>query len=249
MSLPYEGKTALVTGSSGGIGSEIARELARRGAEVALVARREERLRELAARIAADGGKALPLPCDVTDASSLGELAGRLREEWGRLDLLVNNAGKELILPLQILKPQATRELLEVNLVAAMEMTRQCLGLFPSGAAVVNIASAAGIRGSAGLSAYGASKAALIAFTRALARELAPRRVRVNAVAPGVVKTEMSQRMLGKLTAAQAAALEAAHPLGFGTPRDVALAVAFLGSDEAAWITGQTLIVDGGFTA
>jgi len=249
MSLPYAAKRALVTGSTGGIGTEIARELARRGAEVALVARREERLRELAAQIAADGGKAVPLPCDLTDASALGELAGWLRQEWGRLDLLVNNAGKELILPLQILKPQQARELLEVNLVAAMEMTRQCLGLFPPGAAVVNVASAAGVRGSAGLSAYGASKAALIAFTRAVARELAPRRVRVNAVAPGIVKTEMSQRMLGKLTAAQVAALEAAHPLGFGTPRDVALAVAFLGSDEASWITGQTLIVDGGFTA
>jgi 3-oxoacyl-[acyl-carrier protein] reductase len=239
----------VVTGASSGIGAAIARELARRGGHAVLVARRGDRLAELAATIGQDGGIASAIPCDVTDEADLKALAARLREQFGQVHLLVNNAGVGLMMPLQVTKRQAMRELLELNVVALAETTRHCLPLLKAGSSIVNMASVAGFRGGAGLGLYGASKGAVVALTRSLAKELAPRRVRVNAVAPGIVKTEMAERMFGKLTAKQMAQLEAAHPLGFGTPRDVAGSVAFLGSEDAAWITGHVLVVDGGYSA
>jgi 3-oxoacyl-[acyl-carrier protein] reductase len=245
----YENKTALVTGASSGIGMEISRELARRGAHVILVARREELLARLAEQIIGEGGRATPMPCDVTDESAVNALAQQVKERFGHLHLLVNNAGKELLRPLQVSKPQAVREVMEVNVMAVVEVTRVLLGLIHHGGAIINMASAVGLVGTSGLAVYAASKGAVIALTRALAKELAGRRIRVNAVAPGMVKTEMADRLLNKLTAGQVAELEAAHPLGFGSPKDVALGVAFLGSDDAAWITGHTLVIDGGFAA
>jgi 3-oxoacyl-[acyl-carrier protein] reductase len=238
-----------VTGASSGIGAEIARELARRDAHVLLVARRADRLADLADEIRQQGGQATPLPCDIIDESAVQKLVRHIAEHVGQIHLLVNNAGKELFLPLQVAKSQAVRDLLEVNVVALAGTTRHCLRLFQGGGAVVNMASAVGLRGSVGQALYGASKGAVIALTRSLARELAPRRIRVNAVAPGIVRTEMSERMFRTLTPDQVTALEAAHPLGFGTPHHVALAVAFLGGSDADWITGHTLVVDGGFTA
>ncbi len=249
MNQQYSGKVVVVTGASSGIGSEIARELARRGASVVLVARREDKLTQLSQQIAAEGGQALAMPCDVTDDQSVNALAKAVREAFPQIHLLVNNAGRELMAPLAVMKPAAARELLDVNVVAMAEMTRCFLRLLNRDAAVVNMASAGGLRGAAGLSLYCASKGAVISFTRSLARELATQAIRVNAVAPGMVKTEMAERILQKLKPDQIAELEASHPLGFGTPQDVAKAVAFLGSDDASWITGHTLVVDGGLTA
>ncbi len=214
-----------------------------------LVARREDRLAEIARRITQAGGSAQAVVCDVTAESAIKDLVAKVRDQFGELHLLVNNAGRELVMPLQVTRSQAVRDLIELNVVATAEVTRQCLGLLKAGSAIVNMASVAGFKGGAALSVYGASKAAVIALTRSLAKELAPRRVRVNAVAPGVVRTEMAERMFGRLNAEQVAQLEAAHPLGFGAPRNVAHGVAFLGSDEAAWITGHVLVVDGGFSA
>src|SRR5262249_38244224 len=159
-------------------------------------------------------GLATAIPCDVTDEAGLKGLVSRLREQIGQLHLLVNNAGRELVMPLQVTRPQVMRELLELNVIAMAEMTRQCLPLLKAGSSVVNMASAAGLVGDAGLSIYGASKGAVVALTRCLAKELAPRRVRVNAIAPGIVKTEMAERIFGRLKAEQVAGLEAAHPLG-----------------------------------
>ena len=249
MDQQYGGKVVVVTGASSGIGSEIARELARRGASVILVARREDKLAQLSEEIAGEGGRALAMPCDVTDDQSVNALAKAVREAFGQVHLLVNNAGRELMVPLAVMKPAAARELLDVNVVAMAEVTRCFLRLLKRDAAVVNMASAGGLRGAAGLSMYCASKGAVISLTRSLARELATQAIRVNAVAPGMIKTEMAERMLQKLKPDQIAELEAAHPLGFGTPQDVATAVAFLGSKDASWITGHTLVVDGGFTA
>jgi NAD(P)-dependent dehydrogenase (short-subunit alcohol dehydrogenase family) len=249
MDQQYSGKVVVVTGASSGIGSEIARELARRGASVVLVARRQDKLTRLSEEIAGEGGQALAMPCDVTDDQSVNAMAKAVREAFGQVHLLVNNAGRELMTPLAVTKPAAARELLDVNVVAMAEVTRCFLRLLKRDAAVVNMASVGGLRGAAGLSLYCASKGAVISFTRSLARELATQAIRVNAVAPGMVKTEMAERMLQKLKPDQIAELEASHPLGFGTPKDVAAAVAFLGSDEASWITGHTLVVDGGLTA
>jgi 3-oxoacyl-[acyl-carrier protein] reductase len=245
----FQDRIVVVTGASSGIGAEIARELARRGGHTILIARRADQLEEISGEIGRGGGLATAIPCDITDEAGLKGLVSRLREQFGQLHLLVNNAGRELVMPLQVTRPQVMRELLELNVVAMAEMTRQCLPLLKAGSSVVNMASAAGLVGGAGLSIYGASKGAVVALTRSLAKELAPRRVRVNAIAPGIVKTEMAERMFGRLKAEQVAQLEAAHPLGFGTPRDVAHGVAFLGSDHAAWITGHVLVVDGGFSA
>jgi len=244
----YQDKTALVTGASSGLGLQIATELARRGAQVVLVARRAERLEQLATAISAEGGTALAMPCDLADETAVRELARSVKKEVGRVQLLVNNAGRDLIEPLQTTKRQAIRDLLEVNFVALADLTRNCIPLLKAGSAVVNVSSVAALTGEAGISIYSASKAAILAFTRSLAKELAARRVRVNAVAPGMVATELLDSRLNRLTPEQAADLEASHPLGFGAPGDVASAVAFLGSDEATWITGQTLVLDGGFS-
>jgi 3-oxoacyl-[acyl-carrier protein] reductase len=245
----FQDKIALVTGASGGIGAEIARELSRRGAHVLMVARHQDILEKLADEIAASGGVASPMPCDVTDQIAVQSLTKQVQELFGEVHVLVNNAGRELVKPLQVTKSQDFRDLIEINLVALAEVTRNCLRLLKGGSVIVNVASLAGLFGAPGLSAYAASKGAVIALTRSLAKELASRRVRVNAVAPGLVRTEMTERMFGKLGGEQAAALEAAYPLGLGTPQDVARGVAFLGSDDAAWITGQTLVIDGGFSA
>ncbi len=248
MATDYQGKNVVVTGASSGIGAAIGLELARRGGRVILVARRADRLSQIAQQVTEGGGSATAVTCDISKESAIKDLVARVRDEFGQVHLLVNNAGRELVMPLQVTKPQAVRELLELNVVATAEITRQCLGLLKAGSAIVNMASVAGFKGGAALSLYGASKGAVIALTRSLAKELAPRRIRVNAVAPGIVRTEMAERMFARLNAEQVAQLEAAHPLGFGCPRDVALSVAFLGSDEAGWITGHVLVVDGGFS-
>ena len=248
MNMQYQHKTALVTGASSGIGAEIARELARRGAHVVLVARREDQLNEISHEIIAAGGKATPIACNIVDESSLKLLIERV-DQIGELNLLVNNAGRELVSPLQATRPQAMRDLFELNVVGLANVTRNCLRFLQSGSSIVNMASVAGIRGAAGMSIYCASKGAVIAFTQSLALELAARKIRVNAVAPGIVSTEMAERMFEKHPPSYATRMESASPLGFGRTTDVASAVAFLGSDEAAWVTGQTMVIDGGFSA
>jgi 3-oxoacyl-[acyl-carrier protein] reductase len=249
MDLGLTGKIALVTGASAGLGEAIACRLAREGAHVILVARREERLRQVEARILEAGGSAECLSADLGQEETWGSLAAQVRSAHGHLHLLVNNAGRELFSPLQATAVKALKETVQVNFVAVAGVTRSLLGLLKDGSAIVNVSSTSAIQGAAGMSVYAGTKGAILAFTQSLARELAGRGVRVNAVAPGQVRTEMLDRILAKLGPDQAASLEAAHPLGFGDPGDVAAAVAFLGSAQARWITGQVLVVDGGMTA
>ena len=213
------------------------------------LARREEHLRNLVKEIQSDGGSASLMTCDVTDETAVKELARRVKKEFQQLHLLVNNAGRELMVPLQILKTADAREILDLNVLSVMVVTRSLMPCLKKGSSVVNMASALGVQGAAAMSAYCASKGAVMALTRALAKELAPRGIRINAIAPGMVKTDLLDRMLSKLRPEQVEALQSSHPLGFGQPIDVANAAAFLGSEEASWITGQTLLVDGGLTA
>jgi len=250
MQSQYLDKVAVVVGASSGIGEGVARDLANRGATVVMVARRAERLDELARSIEQAGGKASGFPCDVTDENSVRKLAKRVDGEFRHVNLLVNNAGKMAWGPFATLEYQKdVKDLLELNVSAAWFLIRCFAPLLPKGSVIVNMASAAGLQGTLGLSSYSASKGAVIAMTRSLARELAPRQVRVNAVAPGIVDTETARLKFNSMSKAQMEAVKAQHPLGFGTPQDVANAVAFLGSDEASWITGHTLVVDGGLTA
>jgi 3-oxoacyl-[acyl-carrier protein] reductase len=250
MTKQYQGKVAMVTGASSGIGAAIAQELGRRGASVVLVARCVDALNEQAKAVDAAGGEAIVMPCDVTDEKAVREMVRRLDDRFQRVDLLVNAAGMMVWAPLPVLRVDDARNMLDLNVLSTWFLVRCCAALLPKGSgAVVNVASAAGLQGDSGMSAYSASKGAIIAMTRSLAKEFAPRRVRVNAVAPGVVMTEASRMKFALLSEKQMSALEAQHPLGLGTPEDVANAVAFLGSGQAAWITGHTLVVDGGLTA
>ncbi len=241
-----DGKVALVTGASRGIGLAIAAQLVAQGAKVALTARKDEALQ---AAIAELGGPdvALGIAGAADDEDHQRQAVDAIVERFGALDLLVNNAGiNPAYGSLLDLEPAAARKIFEVNVIAALGWTRQAhrAWLREHGGAVVNIASVAGVRPSPGIGMYGASKSALIHLTQELAWELGPT-VRVNAVAPAVVKTRFAQA----LYAGREEEVSTPYPLKrLGEPEDIAGAVAFLLSDSAAWITGQTLIIDGGIT-
>jgi 3-oxoacyl-[acyl-carrier protein] reductase len=238
-------KVAVVTGASRGIGLAIARRLVTEGARVTITARGAEGLEKAVEEL---GGPAVAyaIPGKADDPAHRAEAVGRTMDAFGRIDVLVNNTGiNPLAGPVTSADLGAVQKTFAVNVAAAVawveEARRAGLGEQP-GAAVVNVASVAGLRPSPPIGVYGASKAALIHLTGELALELAPR-IRVNAVAPAVVKTVFAT-MLYEGREEQVAAR---YPLGrLGEPGDVASAVAFLASDDASWITGQTLVLDGG---
>ena len=244
-----EGKVALVTGASSGIGRETARMMAREGARVAITARRAERLEALAAEIAAAGGEALVLPGDVVDPAITEAWVGRTVERFGGLDALVSSAG--------IIGNGGTLDtsdadwsrMFDVNFWSLMRLSRAAIpALSEGGGSIVNVSSVVSYRPVAAVTAYCVSKAAVDMHTRCLALELADRQVRVNAVNPGVVVSE-----LHTATGAVAdydAFLErgkTTHPLGrVGRAEDVAALIVFLASDESSWITGGIFPIDGG---
>lgn len=239
----FTDRVALITGASRGIGLAIAARLIAEGGRVVLTARKDEALQ---AAVAGLGDGAVGIAGRADDPEHRVAVFGAIRERFGRLDHLVNNAGiNPAYGPLREVDTGAARKILDVNLIAALEWTREALaaGLgAAAGGSVVNIASMAGLRASPGIGMYGVSKAALISLTQQLAHELAPE-VRVNAVAPAVVKTVFA-RALYEGHEEQAAAL---YPLArLGEPDDVAGPVAFLLSADSSWITGQTIVIDGG---
>jgi NAD(P)-dependent dehydrogenase (short-subunit alcohol dehydrogenase family) len=178
----------------------------------------------------------------VTKADDIARAIDQCLEDFGKIDVLVNNAGVELAQPLEKFTGDEWRALLDVNLSGAIAVSKAVLPhLAQPGGVIVNIASALGLAGCAGFSVYSASKAGLIGFTQSLAWELAPQGIRVVAVAPGLVHTPMVHKHVEKLTPDVWQQIEACHPLGMGRPDDVAAAVAFLASSDARWITGITL--------
>lgn len=243
----FDGRSALVTGASRGIGRAIAVEFAKRGADVALLGRDVPALEETAGLCAAarPGAVAHLFACDVTSQASVDEAVAETVARFGRLDCAVANAGQSVDALLLRLKTETIDRMLDVNLKSAFylcgavakPMMKQRAG------AIVLVSSIVGISGNAGQAAYAASKAGLIALAKSLAKELGSRNIRVNAVAPGLIETAMTQKMPD--TARELLIKQAA--LGRpGTPEDVSGAVAFLCSDAAGYITGQTLVVDGG---
>jgi 3-oxoacyl-[acyl-carrier protein] reductase len=245
VSAPESGRAAIVTGGSRGIGFAIARALVARGDRVCITGRNADSLAEAVASLGAD--RAIGVAGKAHDEQHQEEAVARAMAEFGRIDYLVNNVATNPVFgPAIDATADLVRKILDVNLVSALRWTQRvhAAWLGQHGGAVVNVASVAALRPSPGLGLYGMTKAALIYLTGQLAFELAPK-VRVNAVAPAVVKTKFAQA----LYVGREAEAAAAYPLGrLGEPEDVARAVAFLLSDEAAWITGQTMVLDGGAT-
>jgi len=239
------GRIALVTGASQGIGRAIAFELAHRGAHVALAARSAEKLADLASEIAAAGGTAQAFSLDVASEDSIKACAKSVIEHFGKVEILVNNAGITRDGLMMRMKRPDWDDVLTTNLTGAFLLTQACVSslLKNRWGRVINITSVVGEIGQAGQANYAASKAGLIGLTKSLARELASRGITVNAVAPGYIETPMTAVLNDDQRAAMMTTVPLARP---GLPEDIARAVAFLASDDAAYITGHTLDVNGG---
>jgi 3-oxoacyl-[acyl-carrier protein] reductase len=240
------GRVSLVTGASRGIGRAVARALASCGATVVLGAREESRLLSVASEIEAAGGQARPVRLDVADRASVDSALEGVLRDLGRIDHLVNNAGITRDNLLLRMKRQEWDDVLATNLTGAFHCSQAALRpmLKQRSGRIVNVSSIVGVTGNAGQANYAASKAGLIGFTKSLAREVASRGITVNAVAPGFIETDMTAALGEKAREA----LLSAVPLGrVGSPEDVAAAVLFLVSEEAGYLTGQVLGVDGGF--
>jgi len=245
-----KGKSILITGASSGIGRATAILCSRLGASVCLVARDEAKLAATRALLAP--GRHHVISCDVTNYEVLPEVVTGAVREIGPISGFVHSAGISLRLPLKLTTPEKFERSLAVNVVSCFEICRHLqakVNLPESGASFVFIASVMGERGQPAKSVYCASKAALVNGARALALELAAKRVRVNCVSPGVVRTEMYETLNEMLTPEAHQRIAEAHPLGLGQADDVANACAFLLSDASRWITGTNLNVDGGYAA
>jgi 3-oxoacyl-[acyl-carrier protein] reductase len=243
--MDFEGKTAIVTGGARGIGFEISRRLAEGGATVALVDVLEDALAEAAGKLSGAGGKVLTFAVDVTDEAAVEKLIDDVVDQAGRLDILVNNAG---ITRDDLLVGMSTDQwdaVIAVNLKGTFLMTKHaCRSMMRQRSGrIVNLASVSGLVGNPGQANYSASKAGVVGFTKTVAREMAGRKICCNAVAPGFIDTEMTRVLPEK---AKEKALSAIPLKRMGTVEEVAAAVCFLASDEAAYITGQVLTVDGG---
>ena len=239
------GRIALVTGASQGIGRACALDLARAGATVALAARNTEKLAEVAAEIAAAGGTAHAFPLDVASEDSIKECARAVIAQLGGVHILVNNAGITRDILALRMKRKDWDDVLATNLTGAFLLTQAVMSSMVKNrwGRIINITSVVGETGQAGQANYAASKAGLIGLTKSLARELASRSITVNAVAPGYIETAMT----AILTDEQKTAMTQHIPLGrVGADLDIAHAVAFLASEQAGYITGHTLDVNGG---
>jgi 3-oxoacyl-[acyl-carrier protein] reductase len=236
------GKCALVTGASGGIGEAIAAALHGQGATVALSGTRREKLDEVAAKL---GGRVHVLPCDLRDRAQVAALVQQAEAAMGQVDILVNNAGVTKDNLFMRMKDEEWDDVLAINLTSAFILCRAALRnmMRRRSGRIVNIASISGIFGNPGQGNYSASKAGLIGMTKSLAREVASRGITANCIAPGFIETPMTHALNEKQTEAIAGSIPAGT---FGKPGDIAAAAVFLASEEARYITGETLHINGG---
>jgi NAD(P)-dependent dehydrogenase (short-subunit alcohol dehydrogenase family) len=245
-----ENKNIIVTGASSGIGQQVAVSCSKMGAKVAMIARNEVRLEETRKQLSGEGH--LVISYDLTDLEHQKELVSDIVEKMGPIDGLVNCAGISTVMPLKLMTPDKVEHFFKTNVYATIELTRQVLGIKnvnKAGASVIFFASVMGVVGENAKSIYSLTKGALISGARALAVEYAKKEVRVNVVSPGVVVTPINANQPYIADSDKRAVLEAQHPLGLGTTTDIANACIYLLSDASRWITGQNLIVDGGYTS
>ena len=238
-------KVAVVTGAGRGIGRAVALAYARMGADVACVSRTEENSAKAAVEVEALGRRAWAVAVDVSDTAAVDAAAGKILDDAGRVDILVNNAGVTRDNLLIRMSEEEWDTVINTNLKGAFNFTRALTRPFikQRSGRIINIASVIGLIGNAGQSNYAASKAALIGFTKSIAKELAPRGITVNAIAPGFIETDMTAALDDKVREG----ILGNVPLGrFGSPDDIAHAAVFLAMEPSGYITGQVLTVDGG---
>ena len=243
------GNVAVVTGASKGIGAGIAKALGAAGASVVVnYASSKKGADEVVAAIESSGGKALAVKADMAKKSEVENLFAETKRAFGRLDILINNAGIYEFLPLDDITEEHFHKHFNVNVLGLILASQQAARHFgAAGGSIVNISSVASSKAPANTSVYSATKAAVDAVTKALAKELGPRNIRVNSINPGVTETEGVHAIEGFLDGGEAKEWLANTPLGrVGQPRDIAPAVAFLASEDSAWITGEVIKVSGG---
>jgi 3-oxoacyl-[acyl-carrier protein] reductase len=244
--MPLKNKTAIVTGARRGIGKGIALALAKEGCNIVVSDIDEKDCEAVAEEVRKMGPKALAVQCDVSKKADVEKMFTKTIEEFGQLDILVNNAGIFPFIPFAQMKEEDWDKVMDVNLKSIFLCSKEAAKILPEGGRIMNISSIASIVGFEGLVHYCATKGAINAMIRALALELAPRKITVNAVAPGAIETPGASETSTEESKKQTIAM---IPLSrMGEPEDIANMVVFLASEKADYITGQTIIVDGGWT-
>jgi len=249
MSERLKGKVAVVTGASKGIGAAIARHFADEGAAVVVnYSSSKEGADRVVAEIKGNGGRAIAVQANVAKHADIQRLFAEARKAFGRLDILVNNAGIYEFAPLEQVTPEHFHKQFDLNVLGLLLTTQEAIKQFgPGGGSIINISSVVATSAPPNASVYSATKAAVDAVTRSLAKELGPRKIRVNAINPGMVETE-GVHAAGITESDLRKQFEAQTPLGrIGQPRDIGPAAVFLASEESSWITGETLHIAGGF--
>jgi NAD(P)-dependent dehydrogenase (short-subunit alcohol dehydrogenase family) len=242
-------KNIIVVGASSGIGRQCAISLSQLDANLILIARREEKLKETLSLL--KNNNHLYYSADITDHNLLEPIISDSVDRLGKISGFVFSAGKEIIMPINIINQEAYNDLFSVNVFSAFELVKiiSKKKFINPEASIVLIASITSVIGDAGLSLYAATKGALVSGVKSMAIELAGKKIRINCISPGLIKTDMFDVMADKISQEQIQNTVALHPLGLGTVEDVANACIYLLSNASKWVTGTNLIVDGGFTA